>query len=187
MQGLMCIFFCALNNFSLFYECHEPQVSEFNIGGFFSDQHSLQRFKPGFGVRLKSFPFFAHMCCPRSRNLVSWVEKVLNSVEWVSRSCLHAQHGRVPSTSSSASPVTDLGKPLGCLIIAESYVGDYGSELSKACAPAPTRAVHARSSLGSPLPHSEPWSRSQASFQLSRACCVWKRIPWILFLAAFGK
>lgn len=129
MKGLIHISFCALNNFSLFYECHEPQVSEFNIE-FFSGQHSLQRFKPGFGVRLNSFPFSAHMCRPRSRNLVSWVEKVLNSVEWVYRSCLHARHGRVPSTSSSASQVTDLGKPLGCLIIAKSYVGDYGSELS---------------------------------------------------------
>lgn len=155
---------------------------------FFSGQHSLQRFQPGFGVRLNSFPFSAHMCRPRSWNLVSWDEKVLNSVEWVYRSCLHARRGRVPSTSSSASQVTDLGKPLGCLIIAESYVGDYGSELSQACAPAPMRAVHARSSLSSLLPHGEPRSRSQASFQLSRVCCVWKRIPWILlFLAAFGK
>lgn len=59
-------------------------------------------------------------------------------------SFLQAQHGRVLSTSFSASHVTDLGKPLGCLIIAKSYVRDYSSELSQACAAAPTRAVHTR-------------------------------------------
>lgn len=70
----------------------------------------------------------------------------MNSVEWVYPSCLQAQHGRVLSISFSASQVTDLGKPLGCLIIAKSYVRDYSSELSQACAAAPTRAVHTRNS-----------------------------------------
>lgn len=56
------------------------------------------------------------------------------------------EHGKVLSASFSASQVTDLGKPLGCLIIAKSYVRDYSSELSQACASAPTRAVHTRNS-----------------------------------------
>ena len=38
-------------------------------------QRSLQGLKPGFGAGLDSLPFSALMCCPRSRNLVSWIRK----------------------------------------------------------------------------------------------------------------
>lgn len=129
----------------MFYEDRGPNVSEFNAG-FYLVSISFQGFKPGSGGRLDSFPFSAHICHPRSGNLISQVRKVVDSVEWVYSSCLHAQHGRVLSISFSASQVADLRKPFGCLIIAKSYVGDYSYELSQACASAPERAAHTRNS-----------------------------------------
>lgn len=133
------------NTFSVFYECHGPLVSEFSIGFYLISILSGDLNLP-LVCWTRFFPFLSSYCHSRSRNPVPWTGKVVNSMEWVYLSCLHAQHGRVLSLSFSASQVTDLGKPLGCLIIAKSYVGDYSYELSQACASAPTRAVLTRNS-----------------------------------------
>lgn len=140
------------NNFSVFYEHHRPLVSEFSIG-FYLVSILPRDLNLTLVCWTRFFPFLSSYCHWRSRNPVSWIEKVVNSLGWVYPSCLRAQHGRVLSLFFSASRVTNLGKPLGCLIIAKSYVGDYSYELSQACASAPTRAVYTRNSALSLLVH----------------------------------
>lgn len=89
MKGLIPISFCALRIMLVcFMSIMDLKVLKLILD--FTCQHSFQRFKPGFGVRLDSFPFSALRCRLRSRNLVSRIGKVVSSVEWVYPSCLHA-------------------------------------------------------------------------------------------------
>lgn len=64
---------------------------------------------------------------------------------------LPAPHEWLLSAALSASQVTDLGKSLCCLIIAESYAGDYSSEQFQACMSAPPGGVLIRNSAPSLL------------------------------------
>lgn len=64
---------------------------------------------------------------------------------------LSAPHEWLLSAALSASQVTDLGKSLCCLIIAESYAGDYSSEQFQACMSAPPGGVLIRNSAPSLL------------------------------------
>lgn len=88
-------FLCSENNFSMFRDHHGSEVSEFNVG-FLPDQHSLQGFKPGFGVGLDSFP--------PSYSVLSKIQKS-SFMDWESGALCRVGVSQLPAYSAWWGPV----------------------------------------------------------------------------------
>lgn len=147
-KGIIIILLWSKNNFSMFYEHHRLQF--LNLAWGFTQS----TFSPG----ILNLALVLDQILSLSQLFLSGKIQKSSFMDWKWSGCTPAAC-MLSVVGSCLQPFllhklqTDLGKPLGCLIIAKSYVGDYSYELSQACASAPTRAVRTRNSALSLLAH----------------------------------